>query len=103
MGFRGQQVALAICLSLRVESSQLPWELSSFCRNTEVSHLYTCIWLSPLANAMHAWNLELTCSQALLQGRRLPSSGPAAFPDLSDPFLLAPEVSREVQASSNQM
>lgn len=86
MGSGGQQLALAVCLSLQVESSRPSRELSSFCRNTEASQLHTCSWLSPLANAMHAWNLELTCSWALLQGRLLPSLGPAAFPDLSDPF-----------------
>lgn len=39
----------------------------------------------PWASAMHAWDLDLTCSWALLQGRLLPSLGPAAFLSLSDP------------------
>lgn len=94
MGSRGLWVALAICLSLSVESSQLSRELSSFCRSTEAYPLCTCIWISPLAHAMHAWNLGLTCSRALLQGRLLPSLGPAAFPNLSDPFLWVPEILR---------
>ena len=33
----------------------------------------------PRARARHAWGLDLTCSRALLQGRLLPSSGPAVF------------------------
>ena len=44
----------------------------------------------PWASVMHAWDLDLTCGWALLQGRLLPSLGPAAFLNVSDPLSPAP-------------
>lgn len=44
----------------------------------------------PGARVMHAWDLDLTCSRALLQGRLLPSSGPAVFLDSATPLSTAP-------------